>query len=189
WPADGFHRVEAARHANLTEIDADVREGTQRDALLFAVGANATHGLRRTNADKRRAVCLLLRDSEWGQWSDGEIARRCGVSDKFVGKVRHELSPNGSEMRKATRNGRTYDIDTAATGERAEPPGEEILEQPPRPQRKFGTVVIAPQSLELTERELLALPLRDLAAPDAVLWLWATNERLPTALEAAKAWG
>ena len=56
WLADGYHRVDAARKIDRDEIDADVREGNQRDAILHGVGANAAHGLRRTQADKRRAV-------------------------------------------------------------------------------------------------------------------------------------
>jgi hypothetical protein len=41
----------------------------QRDALLYSISFNAAHGLPRTNADKRKAVRLLLADAEWGQWS------------------------------------------------------------------------------------------------------------------------
>jgi hypothetical protein len=31
-------------------------------------------GTPRTNADKRKAVTLLLGDPEWGQWSTGKLA-------------------------------------------------------------------------------------------------------------------
>ncbi len=79
WLVDGYHRVLAAEMIGLTEIAAEVRQGTRRDAVLYSCGANATHGLRRTNADKRRAVLRLLEDSEWSKWSDREIARRCGL--------------------------------------------------------------------------------------------------------------
>ena len=75
WLADGFHRVRAAQEAGLAGINADVRQGTRRDAVLFSAGANAVHGLRRSNADKRRAVETLLNDEEWRAWSDNEIAR------------------------------------------------------------------------------------------------------------------
>lgn len=34
-----------------------------------------------------------------------------------------------------------------------------------------------------------ALPVADLAAPDCLLWLWATNPMLPQALETLAAWG
>lgn len=88
WLADGFHRFHAHRAANLIEIDCDVRVGTQRDAVLFSVGANAAHGLRRTNEDKRKAVATLLSDAEWSTWSDREIARTCGVTHPFVANLR-----------------------------------------------------------------------------------------------------
>ena len=93
WLGDGCHRVLAARKAGLTEIAAEVRPGTQRDALLFAISANSVHGLARTNADKRKAVALLLADSEWSQWSDREIARRCQVGNVLVSRMRQGLSP------------------------------------------------------------------------------------------------
>lgn len=91
WLAEGFHRLAAARQASLTELEAEVRPGTQRDAILYGCSANATHGVRRTNADKRNAVRRLLCDAEWARWSDREIANHCAVSNRFVGEVRREL--------------------------------------------------------------------------------------------------
>ncbi|MBH8566692.1 ParB-like nuclease domain-containing protein [Nostoc sp. CENA67] len=117
WLADGFHRCLSAKQARLTEIDADIRQGTRRDAVLFSVGANSNHGLRRTNEDKRRAVMTLLQDDEWKQWSDREIARRTGVHHDTVGRLRAELSGGirqieaggaGEQGRKVSRNGSTY---------------------------------------------------------------------------------
>jgi ParB-like nuclease domain len=67
WLGDGFHRILAAGKAGLTEIAAEVRPGTQRDALLFGICANSAHGLPRTQADKRKAAALLLADAEWSQ--------------------------------------------------------------------------------------------------------------------------
>jgi hypothetical protein len=90
--ADGFHRVAAARQANLEEIAAEVREGSARDAVLAAAGANATHGVRRTNADKRHAIERLLADPEWRRWSDREIARACHVDHKSVARIRRDLT-------------------------------------------------------------------------------------------------
>jgi len=40
----------------------------------------------------------------------------------------------------------------------------------------------------LSQRELEAWPVADLATPDAVLWLWATNPMLPQALALLAAW-
>ena len=92
WLADGFHRVEAARKIDRTEIEAEICDGTVRDAILHGIGSNATHGLRRTQADKRRAVERLLTDPEWAAWSDRKIAQLAKVDHKTVGKIRHELS-------------------------------------------------------------------------------------------------
>ena len=47
---------------------------TQRDALLYAAGCNAGHGLRRTGADKLKAVRLILADPEWAKCSSRWIA-------------------------------------------------------------------------------------------------------------------
>lgn len=97
WLADGFHRHPAAKSAGLKTIAVEERKGTKRDALLFAVSANAEHGLRRTNADKRRAVETLLSDAEWSKWPGAEIARRCAVTHTFVNNVKREIAPKMPE--------------------------------------------------------------------------------------------
>lgn len=84
--ADGFHRVMAAARNGFHDILADVRLGTKADALMFALGANARHGLRRTNADKRRCVELAI--AEWPGLSDRKLAEICAVSDALVSDVR-----------------------------------------------------------------------------------------------------
>lgn len=91
--AAGFHRYHAARRAALHDLVFDMRQGTRREAVLFATGDNATHGLRRSADDKRKAVRTMLEDEEWGQWSDREIARHCSVTHPFVAKLREELKP------------------------------------------------------------------------------------------------
>jgi hypothetical protein len=108
WVGDGFHRILAAAKAGLTEIAAHVHPGTRRDALLFAVSANGAHGLPRSNADKRKAVELLLADDEWREWSDREIARRCQVDHKVVSRLRTGLSGAQPQIdRKVERGGKS----------------------------------------------------------------------------------
>ena len=119
WLADGFHRAAGFEAAGEAEIEADIRPGTQRDAILFACGANATHGLRRTTDDKRRAVILLLRDEEWAQWSDREIGRRAHVSHVLVAKLRDLTGNVSSERKFQTKHGAVATMDTAAIGRRA----------------------------------------------------------------------
>lgn len=88
WLADGFYRVRSARKANLESIKATVHDGGKREAILFSVGANAFHGVRRTNEDKRKAILTLLDDPEWCLWSNKEIARACNVGDGSVSRYR-----------------------------------------------------------------------------------------------------
>lgn len=90
WLADGWHRLAAYRQADRVSIPADVRSGTFRDALKYAASSNSGHGLRRSNADKRRAVLMLLDDELMSQWSNREIARHCGVHHATVAAVREE---------------------------------------------------------------------------------------------------
>ena len=98
WLADGFHRVEAASRLEWTDIAVEIRSGTRRDAVLYSVGANAEHGLRRTNADKRQAVLTLLNDDEWGQWSNREIAKRVSVAEGLVRKIKEEVSAYNAQI-------------------------------------------------------------------------------------------
>lgn len=123
WLADGFHRYHAHLHAGLSEIDCDVRIGTQRQAILFSLSANASHGLRRTNEDKRKAVMTLLNDPEWSSWSDREISRQCGVGAPFVGDLRKSIcnritDAGQKETRTVERNGKTYEQNTANIGKK-----------------------------------------------------------------------
>lgn len=105
WLGDGFHRCEAASRAGLLTVPCEVRQGSRRDAVLFACGANDSHGLRRTRQDVRRAIEILLRDEEWGKWSNAEIARRVGCSDMTVGTVRKELESTSQIGRLTERVG------------------------------------------------------------------------------------
>ncbi|MEC9398624.1 MAG: hypothetical protein VX475_13440 [Myxococcota bacterium] len=110
WLADGFHRVEAASRAGITHFQARVHQGTQRDAIRHSLGVNATHGKRRTNEDKRRAVERALCDEEWSLYSDNKIAQMCKVSQPFVSKLRKSLAESGEIEASATRVGRDGEI-------------------------------------------------------------------------------
>ncbi len=90
--ADGFHRLLAAQRLDKASIQADVRTGTLRDAIWYSVTkANKDHGLRKSNADKRKGVRTLLEDFEWGEMSLAEMARECGVSAQLVMAVKQEM--------------------------------------------------------------------------------------------------
>lgn len=89
--ADGFHRLHATQRLGKTSIQAEVKTGTLRDAILFSLGANDKHGLRRSNEDKRKCVRTLLEDFEWGELNIKEMARICAVSPQLVQAVKAEM--------------------------------------------------------------------------------------------------
>jgi ParB-like nuclease domain len=148
WIGDGYHRIEAARKVGYKTIKAEVRPGATREALLYACGANTSHGLRRTNADKRKAVDTLLQDEEWGQWSNYQIAKHCGVSDEMVRGRRDSLPTMGSDGGRrtyVTKHGSVATMDTSRIGTRAEPPAP--MDGAPAEDRQAPTPpVMAPEA-------------------------------------------
>lgn len=93
--ADGFHRTHAAISCGLTEIYAEVHRGNKQQVIAYAASANARHGIRRTNADKQRAVRMLLVDLNLASRSDRFIAQLAAVDHKTVASVRQELAGTG----------------------------------------------------------------------------------------------
>ncbi|MBX3045177.1 MAG: ParB N-terminal domain-containing protein [Candidatus Kapabacteria bacterium] len=88
---DGYHRFYAYIKSKIYDVDCEVIDGTQRDAILYACGVNSKHGLKRSNADKRKSVMMLLNDDEWCKWSDHKIAEIVNVTRQFVTKIRDEF--------------------------------------------------------------------------------------------------
>lgn len=132
WLADGFHRFHGASKAGRKEITCNVHKGTQREAILFSVGANASHGLRRTNEDKRAAVLTLLNDEEWGKWSAREIARACAVSQPFVSELRilsdNVITEKPARVKYTTKHGTES---TQPSAKKAKPKEAENPEEKP----------------------------------------------------------
>lgn len=86
WIADGWHRVLAAKKMGAVDIEANLHDGGRKDALKHALGANALHGQRRTNADKHRCVEIALK--EFAGMSSRALAELCGVGDQLVRTIR-----------------------------------------------------------------------------------------------------
>lgn len=106
WPYDGFHRIEVCRRASAPLIPARVIQGTVEDARWLSCAANATHGLRRSNGDKRRAVETALRHDRGAGMSDRAIAEHVGVHHSTVAQIRGELEATGGIRQLETRLGK-----------------------------------------------------------------------------------
>lgn len=89
--ADGFHRHRGAINAEREDIGCIVHPGGMHEALIHALGANAGHGLRRTNRDKRHAVEMALKDPEISQYQMQEIADVCRVTRQTVRRIQNDL--------------------------------------------------------------------------------------------------
>lgn len=92
--ADGHHRLTAAEQSGCTEIRVEVHKGTMQDALRHACGANAKHGLKRTNADKRKALRIAIENNLAG--SEAGLAKICNVSRPLVSDFLRELGKKES---------------------------------------------------------------------------------------------
>lgn len=100
WLADGFHRVAAAEADGYKAVKAEVIPGTFADALKHALGANANHGLRRSNADKQKALEMAWanRRELWPRKDKADpsaavLAEACGISLGTVNRFLAEVEP------------------------------------------------------------------------------------------------
>lgn len=121
WLADGFHRFLAVKRNQGETIAAEVHAGGRTDALRHALGANATNGVYRNNADKRNAVEIAL--EEWPDLANPALAEICRVSPELVRKCRGELEQLGKIDRRETVTGR--DGKEYPTAIRREPRGKQ----------------------------------------------------------------
>lgn len=111
--ADGFHRYHAHIRARPNDpILAEQRLGTIEDAQWASLAANQSHGLQRTNADKRKAITQALLHPKGVSLSNRQIAKHVGVDHKTVAVIRTENELSGEipqiESRTVQRGDQTY---------------------------------------------------------------------------------
>lgn len=109
--ADGFHRHHAYVNAEIDKCKVEVHEGSLHDALLWALGCNDEHGLRRTNADKRNAVEVALKDPEISKLEMVQIADICRVDDRTVRRIRDDMDLDIGKRKKKNKKGKGVDPD------------------------------------------------------------------------------
>jgi hypothetical protein len=168
WVADGFHRAHGAKQAGRVHIEADVRQGTKADCIRFAVGANKEYdhaGLRRSSADKRRAVEMYL-TLIWGEGKDESsrtIAEACGVGDWLVKAVKNELGESPSSPprpeRVIAKNGKMHPATKRKTDTKDDTAPEPAPVSEPAPSRNpavrprsAAMIALDAKVQELTER-------------------------------------
>jgi len=107
--ADGFHRHHAYVNADVETCPVEVHEGGLHEALVHALGANDEHGLRRTNADKRNAVEMALKDPEISKLQIVDIALICRVNERTVRRIRDDMDLDVGKRKKKGSKGKAVD--------------------------------------------------------------------------------
>jgi hypothetical protein len=131
WMADGFHRFHAYYKAGHERMPCTVHKGTQQDAQWHAVGSNKAHGLRRTNADKEKAVRMALKHPQGTESTNELLADHVGVSPKTVAKYRTEMESTleiPESSRRTGKDGRS--VDTTNIGAQPEESDDDYDDSP-----------------------------------------------------------
>ncbi len=143
--ADGFHRLQSHMSFRPNEpIPCRVHFGTLEDAQWFAITANKTHGLRRTNEDKRKAVKMALLHPHGAEKSERMIADDVGVSHTLVQNIANDLKSTGKLCQSTHRKGKDGRmIDTANIGQKTIKYPH--LNEPPEPESHIRTNAVGKQ--------------------------------------------
>lgn len=168
WVWNGHHRTTGLRKGGHKEIWAYVTRGTRIDAVILSLSANADQkALRRTYADKRRAVSMALTNQDLTTRfpTNVAVADVCGVSESFVRKVRGELFPKNT--------GQTGSSHCATVGPVPERFGRLVNAMTPE---QFSRLTPAQKAVVVSEQEERIL--REDARLDTADWL-----------ERVEAWG
>jgi hypothetical protein len=88
WLADGFTRFFATKSNGGTSIEAEIRQGTLREAKMYAWKANNKQGRPLTSNDIRGILFAMFADEEYSAWSNNKIAKELDISSMTVGRVR-----------------------------------------------------------------------------------------------------
>ncbi len=120
WLAAGFHRLAAHKQAGRKQIECIVYEGDKDAAKWHALQSNQTHGLRRSNEDKVRAVKMALEHPKGKDLSSRQIADLVSVSPTMVDKYRpKDGTANGGQSRnRKGRDGRVIDTVNIGKGKK-----------------------------------------------------------------------
>ena len=120
WPSDGFHRYFAHKRAGFLDIEANINNGTRRDAFTACLKANSKHGKPRTPEERRYAVQMALEDIEYGETPDSYVAELCDVSLATVSRVRKLLGLERASI--VDKNGRRVDVSRSGRPSAPPPP-------------------------------------------------------------------
>jgi hypothetical protein len=182
---DGFHRYFANKQVGHAEVEVNIHKGTLREAQEYALGVNDKHGLKRTNADKRKAVLIVLDDLEWSLLTNREIGKLCRVSHTFVNTIKEKLEVDKPKKKEKDPT------DYSKKNRPAEPEVDTEFDE----EDKVHELLVQQKELEQENTKLLdqlalktmdATPEQKKQAAETIAELRAENERLERELESVK---
>jgi ParB-like chromosome segregation protein Spo0J len=147
---DGMHRLRAAQAAGRTEIQAQLLDVDDREAFLHGVGANISHGLPLTLADRRAAARKVLELHP--EWSDRAIGKASGLSGKTVGALRASDGVGTAPAQRIGMDGRVRPVNAAVSRRAAH---ELLATEPDTPLREIARRVgAAPGTVRKVREDL-----------------------------------
>lgn len=92
---DGFHRYFAILRLGKKYIEANVENGTRREAIYFSFSANKENAFPRQPGTAKGIIEKILGDVEWAKMSIREIASHVGVTERYIKKIQSDLKSYG----------------------------------------------------------------------------------------------
>ena len=97
WLVDGFHRYFATKSNGKTSIDAEVENGTLKEAIRASWKANGKRGLNLNSADTKKIILAMFADEVTKTWSNRQIAEYVGVSHSTVNRLKSSLEQSSTK--------------------------------------------------------------------------------------------
>jgi hypothetical protein len=175
WLAEGFHRVAAARKIGAVDIPAEVCQGGRIEALRHSLGANGTHGRRRTQADIAHAVRLAYENRAALGLHDVPSARAVaelvGVHHTTAGSQLAKLATWRDAKARTGTDGKQYPVPPPPPSRPAAPPPPPPASRPmppPPPGR-----IAPPPPPEEPEAPAAEVDAHGRTVPEALWPMWA----------------
>ena len=150
----GFHRFEAAHRAGLDKIRVKVFEGTEKEAVWFAMQDNRKHGLRLSPGDLKYCIVKALR--LFPDKTAGAIAKELGCGRSYAYRIESELSPRGQLTGNEKRRG--ADGKERSVKRKVKQSPATVLEQPDGNPKSNQQVVDTSATIPETSKPVISEP-------------------------------
>lgn len=153
--SQGHHRLLAYRKSGKLEAPAQIREGGLSEALEYAIRSGARSSLPLSNADKRRAAELAVKDPRIGMKDDRRIAKMIGISSSLVGECRRGIKPEDKRKPSPERHAPSPAPAARSGNESPAPPSAASHERRPKEPAKPSKAMVLRQIQDYLHEEII----------------------------------